>query len=109
MVRRVLVNLLQNAFDATPPEGRVVVGTRRLVHRVKLWVRDGGPGISEEARSQLFQPFFSTKERGTGLGLYLSREIIMAHDGRVDLRSTKPQGAQATVLLPHWRDAEAPR
>ena len=109
MLRRVLVNLLQNAFDAAPKGGRVAVGTRKLVHKIKLWVRDSGPGVSEEALSQLFQPFFSTKERGTGLGLYLSREIIMAHDGRVDLRTIKPQGAQATVLLPHWRDAEAAR
>lgn len=104
MIRRVLVNLAQNAFDATPAGGRVAIGTRRLVHRVKLWIKDGGPGISDEAESQLFQPFFSTKERGTGLGLYLSREIVMAHGGRVAIRSTKPHGAQATVLLPHWRE-----
>jgi len=109
MLRRVLVNLAQNAFDATPKEGRVVIGTRRLMRKVKLWVRDSGPGVSAEAESQLFQPFFSTKERGTGLGLYLSREIVMAHDGRVALRTIKPQGAQATVLLPHWRDAEVAR
>jgi PAS domain S-box-containing protein len=107
MLRRVLVNLVQNAVDATPHGGEVVIGTRRLVHKVKLWVRDKGPGISDEIAQQLFQPFFSTKERGTGLGLYLSREIVMAHDGQVALRSVKPQGSQATVLLPRWsEDAE---
>lgn len=104
MLRRVLVNLVQNAVDATPQGGEVVIGTRRLVHKVKLWVRDKGPGISDEIAQQLFQPFFSTKERGTGLGLYLSREIVMAHDGQVALRSVKPQGSQATVLLPRWSE-----
>ena len=104
MLRRVLVNLVQNAVDATPHGGDVVIGTRRLVHKVKLWVRDKGPGISDEIAHQLFQPFFSTKERGTGLGLYLSREIVMAHDGQVALRSVKPQGSQATVLLPRWSE-----
>jgi signal transduction histidine kinase len=106
MLRRVLVNLAENAFDASPAGGLVVIGTRRLVHKVKLWVRDQGPGVAEEAVPQLFQPFFSTKERGTGLGLYLCREILLAHDGQVALRSVKPQGAQATVLLPRWREEE---
>jgi len=106
MLRRVLVNLAENAFDASPAGGLVVIGTRRLVHKVKLWVRDQGPGIAEEAVPGLFQPFFSTKERGTGLGLYLCREILMAHDGQVALRSVKPQGAQGTVLLPRWREED---
>ncbi len=100
MIRRVLVNLVQNAIDATPEGGRIIIGTRRLLHKAKLWVRDSGPGISRDVRPQLFQPFFSTKERGTGLGLYLILEIVMAHDGEVALRSVHPKGAQATVLLP---------
>ena len=104
MLRRVLVNLVQNAFDTTPDGGRVIVGIRRLLRNVKLWVRDGGNGVPESIQDQLFEPFFSTKERGTGLGLYLIREIVMAHDGRVDAPlSIKPRGAQATVLLPRLR------
>ena len=106
MIRRVLVNLLQNALDASPEGGKVIVGTRRLTNRVKLWVRDSGPGFPEEIEPQLFHPFFSTRERGTGLGLYLIREIVMAHEGRVALRCTKPRGAQATVLLPSWNEQE---
>ncbi len=109
MIRRVLVNLVQNAFDASPAGGRVVVGTRRLMHKVKLWVRDMGNGVGREAEPQLFQPFFSTKERGTGLGLYLIREIVMAHEGAVALRSIKPLGAQATVLLPRLREEAGER
>ncbi|MHC4342697.1 MAG: sensor histidine kinase [Planctomycetota bacterium] len=107
MIRRVLVNLVQNALEVTPRGGKVVIGTRRLVHNVKLWVRDSGPGLSKEIEAQLFQPFFSTRERGTGLGLYLIREIVMAHEGRVALRSIKPRGAQATVLLPRWKEGAA--
>ena len=104
MLRRVLVNLVQNAYETTGPDGKVVVGTRRLLRNIKLWVRDSGSGVPAEVEDQLFEPFFSTKERGTGLGLYLIREIVMAHDGRVALRSIKPQGAQATVLLPRLRE-----
>jgi PAS domain S-box-containing protein len=104
MLRRVLVNLVQNAYETTGPEGKVVVGTRRLLRNIKLWVRDSGSGVPAEVEDQLFEPFFSTKERGTGLGLYLIREIVMAHDGRVALRSIKPHGAQATVLLPRLRE-----
>jgi PAS domain S-box-containing protein len=100
MVRRVLVNLAQNALDATPTGGRIVFGTRRLTHRAKLWVRDNGAGIAPDVRGQLFQPFFSTKERGTGLGLYLIREIVIAHDGQVSLAPAEPQGTVATVILP---------
>ncbi len=104
MLRRVLVNLVQNALDVSPPGGRILLATRRLLHRVRLSVRDRGPGLATEALPHLFQPFFSTKERGTGLGLYLCREIVMAHVGEVALRSVKPCGAQATVLLPRWRE-----
>jgi len=107
MLRRVLVNLVQNALDVSPQGARILLSTRRLLHRVRLSVRDRGPGVSAEALPHLFQPFFSTKERGTGLGLYLSREIVMAHDGEVALRTVKPSGAQATVLLPRWREGEA--
>ena len=107
MIRRVLVNLLQNALDATPEGGKVIVGTRQLTNDVKFWVRDSGPGFSDEIESQLFQPFFSTRERGTGLGLYLTREIVLAHEGQIALRCTKPRGAQATVLLPNWSEQEA--
>jgi PAS domain S-box-containing protein len=104
MLRRVLVNLVQNALDVSPQGASILLTTRRLLHRVRLAVRDRGPGVSADALPHLFQPFFSTKERGTGLGLYLSREIVMAHDGEVSLRTVRPRGAQATVLLPRWRE-----
>ncbi len=107
MLRRVLVNLVQNALDVSRQGACVFLATRRLLHRVKLSVRDRGPGIAADALPHLFQPFFSTKERGTGLGLYLSREIVMAHDGEVALRSTRPRGALATVVLPRWREEDA--
>ncbi|MGH7163096.1 MAG: two-component system sensor histidine kinase NtrB, partial [Planctomycetota bacterium] len=109
MLRRVLVNLFQNAIDAAPEGGRISIGTRRLLHKVKLWVRDNGSGIPEGIRGHLFQPFFSTKERGTGLGLYLIREIVISHGGRVSLRSVRPRGTKAAVLLPLLREERAPK
>ena len=104
MLRRVLVNLMQNAVDATPAGGRIVIGTRRLTGKVKLTVLDSGGGIAEDARGHLFQPFFSTKERGTGLGLYLIREIVMAHEGEVSLETVDGKGTRATTYLPLVRE-----
>jgi PAS domain S-box-containing protein len=106
MMRRVLVNVFQNALDATPEGGRIVIGTRKLVRKAKLTVRDTGKGIPDDIQGQLFQPFFSTKERGTGLGLYLIREIVMAHDGQVALGPARPQGTSATVLLPRLSESD---
>ncbi|MFQ5843687.1 MAG: nitrogen regulation protein NR(II) [Planctomycetota bacterium] len=104
MIRRVLVNLMQNAKDATPEGGRIVFGTRRLTDKVKLTVTDTGTGIPEEVRPHLFQPFFSTKERGTGLGLYLIREIARAHEGEVSLDPMNGKGTRATIHLPILRE-----
>jgi signal transduction histidine kinase len=103
MLRRVLVNLVQNAYDATPPGGKVIVGTRRLLRNIKLWVRDSGDGVQTDAEEQVFEPFFSTPDRGTGLALYLRRVWVLAPDGTVALRSITPPGAPASVLLPRLR------
>jgi signal transduction histidine kinase len=101
-LQQVLLNLLTNAMDATPPGGRVRVATRRRGAEVELEVRDTGRGIAEEQRPHIFEPFFSTKAggRGTGLGLFVSAQIVREHRGRIEVTSTEGQGARIRVVLP---------
>lgn len=108
-VRRVLVNLVENAFDALElggdagerPKGRgaITLGVRPLSRSVKLVVKDNGPGIPDDLREKVFEPFFTSKSRGSGLGLYLVREIVLSHGGAITLAST---GGRGTSVAMHW-------
>jgi signal transduction histidine kinase len=108
-LQQVVLNLLTNAMDATPPGGRIDVATRAVpgANVVELEVRDTGRGIGESERKQIFDPFFSTKEpgRGTGLGLFISAQIVRDHGGRIELDSTEGEGSTFRVVLPVRREA----
>lgn len=102
---QVLLNLLQNAIQAMPDGGRLTVSTRRVPTRVgpdvvEVVVRDTGEGIAAEAMDQLFIPFFTTKESGTGLGLPICQRIVKAHGGDLDVQSVEDLGATFIVRLP---------
>ncbi len=90
LMRRVLVNVFQNAIEAVEPTGRraeVEVHYERLPERgmVRMRVFDNGPGIRPEHQAKLFEPYFTTKERGTGLGLAIVRKILIDHGGDIAL------------------------
>jgi signal transduction histidine kinase len=99
---QVLVNMLVNAGQATQPGGQVRVSTHREAEGARVEIRDTGPGLSEEARRHLFQPFFTTRPHGTGMGLGLAvvHGIVTAHGGRIEVDSQPGQGACFTVHLP---------
>ncbi len=101
-VQQVLMNLCVNARDAMPKGGRLVVRTEAVAGEpwVRLSVRDDGEGIPEEVLARIFDPFFSTKERGTGLGLAMVRQIAEASGGRVEVASRLGEGARFDVWLP---------
>ena len=112
-VRQVFANLVGNAIDATSGGGRLVVRARRSrswqfpgVSGVRFTVADTGFGMEEEVRERVFEAFFTTKEdTGTGLGLWVSHEIILKHRGVVHVRSTaggggKPSGTVFQIFLP---------
>jgi len=100
LLREVITNLVNNAIDAAPAKGRVNITTgRRTNGSPFVTVADNGPGVSEENRHHLFEPHFTTKENGTGLGLFMSYGVIREHQGQL-LFEGNHRGAVFTVVLP---------
>ncbi len=97
-LRRVFVNLVQNALEAGAK--RVSIAARRDGARVRVAVQDDGPGVGAEARARLFEPYFTSKSSGTGLGLAICRRMIDAHGGEIALASTRPGETVFVVELP---------
>jgi two-component system, NtrC family, sensor histidine kinase HydH len=112
-LRQVFLNLTLNALQAMPQGGRLQIATnlRRATRRgaaaafVEVRFRDNGVGIPPHDLKNLFIPFFTTKEKGTGLGLPISQRIIENHGGTIEVRSQPGAGASFTVLLPIEADA----
>lgn len=105
-IRAVLVNLVRNAAAAMPGGGQIMIAVRDGAEHVTLQVTDTGEGMTEEVRANAFQPYFSTKKAGTGLGLPTSRRIIEQHGGSIDLASEVGKGTQFTIVLPRRRALE---
>ena len=99
-LRRVFLNLITNAMEATGPKGVIRVGLARRGRRLTIHVADNGPGMETEVGRALFTPFFTTKKNGAGLGLFICREIILAHHGRITATSQPGKGTRFTVSLP---------
>jgi signal transduction histidine kinase len=99
-LRRVFVNILRNSVQAMDRGGAITVETERNASEGVIRVRDTGPGIPEELRSKVFQPNFSTKTEGMGLGLALSQRIIEDLNGRIELESAVGQGTTMIITVP---------
>jgi signal transduction histidine kinase len=99
-VVQVFLNLILNAIDATERSGRVELEVRRLGAMVEVGVRDTGSGIHPGDVSRLFQPYFTTKKHGTGLGLFVTRQMVAEHGGTVAFESQPGLGTTFRVCLP---------
>jgi two-component system nitrogen regulation sensor histidine kinase NtrY len=101
-IRRVIINLVDNAIEAMERRGRIVVETQRDAGNniVRVVVADDGPGIPAAEREKLFLPYYSTKGRGSGLGLAIVRRIIAEHGGSIDVGDNTPRGTRFTIELP---------
>ncbi|MCC6499058.1 MAG: response regulator [Anaerolineales bacterium] len=99
-IQQIFINLILNAHDAMPSGGEMKIGARALDGGVELTFSDNGPGIPEDQRNNIFEPFFSTKEGGTGLGLTVSYNIVTAHGGKLDLVDRDEPGACFRLFLP---------
>jgi len=109
-VKQVLMNVILNAIQACPAHGLVSVTTRSDGASCIVAVADSGPGISPEHLDRIFDPFFSTKEAGSGLGLFVAQQIVTQHGGHIEIA---PRPGGGTVFSIHFpmraraRDADA--
>lgn len=94
-----VLNLIINALEAMPEGGNLIVSATVVDEEFRVSVQDSGPGIPEEIRPNLFQPYFSTKERGSGMGLALSEKLISQHGGHIGYR-TGPEGTTFEIAIP---------
>jgi signal transduction histidine kinase len=110
-IGRVLLNLINNALYAVNEKSKkqnndyepsVVVSTKNPGDRIEIHVRDNGPGIPDNIKEKIFQPFFTTKPtgQGTGLGLSLSYDIVKAHGGELKVKSSENEGTEFIIHLP---------
>jgi len=99
-IRQALVNLLQNALHASPEGGEVRLTADCNGHAVKFVVDDQGVGIPAENLERIFQPFFTTKPKGTGLGLPITHRIVREHGGRIQVKSVPGNGTRFTLTFP---------
>jgi len=101
-MEQVFINFLVNAIEAIPGEGLVTIRTRKDDERkgVIIEIEDNGIGISEEYKDRIFEPFFSTKPKGTGLGLPVNFGIVEKHQGQITVFSEPGQGTRMVVRLP---------
>jgi signal transduction histidine kinase len=96
---QVFLNLVLNAIDATGRDGRIELAVSRWPGGVEVQVRDNGCGIGPADAARLFQPYFTTKPHGTGLGLFVTRRLVTDHGGRVDFESRPGGGTVFRVFL----------
>jgi len=99
-LKRALINLLDNAIEATDAPGEVRVVAEARNGHVEIHVSDTGQGIPAEVKDKLFLPYYSTKGRGTGLGLAIVHRIVSDHRGRIRVEDNQPRGTVFTVELP---------
>jgi len=100
-VQQVIFNLLINAFQALPEDGTVTFRAYQANDgRIILQVTDDGPGISEDHLKRMFDPFFTTRSDGTGLGLWIAYRLVRSMNGQIEVQSTLGEGTSFQVLLP---------
>lgn len=101
-LKQVFINVLKNAIEAVPPKGEICISVTHSGDEAIIDIADNGSGIPEEVIDKLGQPFVTTKEGGTGLGLMMCKEIIKDHQGTMQFRNRKDGGAVVTIKLPGY-------
>jgi two-component system sensor histidine kinase HydH len=102
LLRQALFNLLLNAIQAVAPKGEIqVAATKRNSNEAVLEIRDDGPGVPAEHRTDIFKPYFTTNQHGTGLGLAVVQQIVLAHGWEIECLPNEPKGA--TFRITHLK------
>ncbi len=103
-IKQVLLNILMNAIEAIERRGEIRIQTAAGDGKARVRIRDSGCGIPESWRERVFDPFFSTKSSGTGLGMAIARRIVEGHHGSIEIDSIEGQGSAVTLVLPGIQD-----
>ena len=101
LLQQVLLNLMQNSLVATPPGGEIEVGAHQQGDSLHIWVADTGKGLSPDDQAKMFDPFFTTRKDGTGLGLAMVQQIVEQHNGQIAVETQPGQGTRMTLILPN--------
>ena len=101
LLMQALLNLLKNSIQATPEGGEISLDISCDEQACRLSVSDTGVGMSKEAQNKMFDPFFTTRKTGTGLGLSVSHRIVERHNGYFEINSAVNKGTTITIVLPH--------
>ena len=99
-IQQVVLNLMLNAVEVMPSGGELYISTELKEKRAYIYVRDQGSGIPENLQDRIFESFLTGKKDGTGLGLTISKRIMRAHDGDLELVSSGPDGTTFCISLP---------
>ncbi len=99
-IEQVIDNILNNAYQAMPEGGKVVISSKKARGAVSISIADHGPGMSARDKQKIFTPLFTTKARGIGLGLAVAKKFIDANNGRIDVQSKLGQGSTFTISFP---------
>lgn len=100
MMKLVIMNFISNAIDAVTGKGSIRIEIKEEEKYVVIVVNDNGAGMSEDVRKNIFNPFFTTKDKGVGLGLFIVHNIVQAHKGYIEVESTEGVGTTFFVYIP---------
>jgi two-component system sensor histidine kinase HydH len=103
LLLQVLMNLLKNSVNATPAGGEVSLRAAADDRQVRIIVADTGSGISDEDKERMFDPFFTTRKNGVGLGLAVSHQIVEQHHGTIEVRTVPGEGTEVEIIVPKKR------
>jgi two-component system sensor histidine kinase HydH len=100
LILQALLNLLQNSIVAVSKNDLIELGLQKQDNHIQIWVRDTGKGLTPDKQAQMFDPFFTTRKDGTGLGLAVVQQIVEQHQGRIEVESETGQGTCIKLILP---------
>jgi len=109
LIERVLLNLITNAVQVLKDHdgaGKIEISSQKTNSSIVVRVVDSGPGVSEDIRAKIFDPFYTTAEDGSGIGLSISQRIVSDHRGRIDIGTSKWGGAEFKIQLPSPEHAD---
>ncbi|MFC5450534.1 ATP-binding protein [Paenibacillus aestuarii] len=99
-MKQLILNLVRNGMEAMNGSGMIQIETRQASDHVELHISDNGSGISEDKLARIFEPFYTTKDKGTGLGLPVCLSIVQKHGGSMDVKSVEGHGTKFSMVLP---------